>query len=223
MSKRKFSTAFPNDRKGGIRKKRRTKSKPYTLSLRGSRLSGVSDVLKTELYYDEQWKILAAASGAIYGFRGNDCYDPDLTGGGHQPLGFDQLMSLYTRFKVSSSQVDLKIQRATDACEVVLCPTQDTSPTIINIAEQEYSKIMTVSSTISNHRTISWMSTKQILGLNSLDSEQLMGTASASPNRQWYWLIGAYSYDSTTTIDLFLSIRIKYYVEFYERKTLGQS
>lgn len=40
------------------------------------------------------------ASNSEHVFRLNSLYDPDLSGGGHQPLGFDQLSPLYTFYTV---------------------------------------------------------------------------------------------------------------------------
>ena len=38
-------------------------------------------------------------------FRANDLYDPDYSVGGHQPLGFDQLATLYDHFVVVGSKI----------------------------------------------------------------------------------------------------------------------
>jgi len=38
--------------------------------------------------------------GAEQSYRLNSLYDPDVTGGGHQPYGFDQVFALYNRYRV---------------------------------------------------------------------------------------------------------------------------
>lgn len=42
-------------------------------------------------------------------FRGNGLYDPDYASGGHQPMGFDQYMSLYKKYYVKSATIKARI------------------------------------------------------------------------------------------------------------------
>lgn len=49
----------------------------------------------------------APTSGAFNQYRLNSCYDPDLSGTGKQPLGFDQYSALYGRYRVLKATVDI--------------------------------------------------------------------------------------------------------------------
>jgi len=51
----------------------------------------------------------AGVMGSQQVFRLNGMYDVDVTGGGHQPYGFDQLASIYKRYKVNAVAVKILI------------------------------------------------------------------------------------------------------------------
>lgn len=55
----------------------------------------------TKLKY-AQVNFLNVAGPTAYRFRLNSLYDPDFSGTGHQPYGFDQLSPLYNRYRVIS-------------------------------------------------------------------------------------------------------------------------
>lgn len=46
-----------------------------------------------------------AGTAVWHGYRANGCFDPQVTAGGHQPFGFDQMMTLYYTFKVVSAKI----------------------------------------------------------------------------------------------------------------------
>jgi len=58
-------------------------------------------VLKTKLKYTENVYASSAGGDYTYIFRLNSIYDFDYSGGGHQPMGHDQLSTLYDHYKVT--------------------------------------------------------------------------------------------------------------------------
>lgn len=52
-------------------------------------------------------------------FRMNSLYDPDGSGIGHQPMGFDQLVTLYGRYRVNSVQITTTILNRADSAIIV--------------------------------------------------------------------------------------------------------
>jgi len=63
--------------------------------------------LKARLRYSEAITLTTGAAGiaAVNQFRLNGLYDPNLTGTGHQPLGYDQITPLYNKYKVNACRL----------------------------------------------------------------------------------------------------------------------
>lgn len=49
----------------------------------------------------------AAGAGASYSFSVNNAFDPNFTGAGSQPLGFDQYSALYGRYRVTNCKISI--------------------------------------------------------------------------------------------------------------------
>lgn len=94
-------------KKGGLRRrivrkrgfKKRNSYKP--ISTVGRALSPFPQRYITKMKYAESISTTIALSNAgIYVFNLNSVYDPNRTGTGHQPQGFDQLSAIYNRYRV---------------------------------------------------------------------------------------------------------------------------
>lgn len=60
---------------------------------------------KTLRYHTNVSVATTAGAVATYVFRANDLFDPDFTGTGHQPMGFDQMMVFYNHFAVDRCRI----------------------------------------------------------------------------------------------------------------------
>ena len=80
---------------------RRRRPNAFT-SRRGLKTQGFPSRLKCTLPFFQRYTLNPGIGGtcASYVFRGNDMYDPDVTGAGHQPRGFDQVMLMFDHFVV---------------------------------------------------------------------------------------------------------------------------
>lgn len=80
---------------------------------------------------------LTTTAGAVstYVFAANGLYDPDITGTGHQPMGFDQMLQFYNHYCVRYARVILVAANASSVpCQVVL--RQDAAPTPITVIDR---------------------------------------------------------------------------------------
>lgn len=71
----------------------------------------------------------ASGVGAFQTFRMNDLYDPDFTGTGTQPVAFDQLSALYSRFRVLKLRVQFSATTiaALTGCMLVMYPSSSST------------------------------------------------------------------------------------------------
>jgi len=67
-----------------------------------------SKLITNQLYYDDNLSI-SGISGvmATHVFSANGLYDPDTSGSGHQPIGFDQMIQSYNHYSVIRSKITI--------------------------------------------------------------------------------------------------------------------
>lgn len=92
--------------------------KPKRKRRRGPRITPlIKDKTVAKLHYVTSISINpGVAALASYLFRANGCHDPDVSGTGHQPLGWDEHKALYGKYRVLNSNVKITpISAATGA------------------------------------------------------------------------------------------------------------
>ncbi len=78
---------------------------------------------------------VTSGAGAHYVFRLNNIYDPDLTGTGHQPYGFDVMALIYNRYRVNSVRWEVTFCSVADQLTYLVAPYNNTAPNITTAAE----------------------------------------------------------------------------------------
>lgn len=80
----------------------------------GNNLSAFPTFLRRTLRYAQTNTLDVGNFGtAQQVFRANSLYDPDFTGTGHQPNGFDQLMVAYNHFVVTRARINVRVLNTT--------------------------------------------------------------------------------------------------------------
>jgi len=81
--------------------------------------------------------LLATTAGAVatYVFRANDLFDPDFTGTGHQPMGFDQLMVFYNHFCVTRAKLIVTF-KCYSSVDQTVCIRQDATNAPLTVIDR---------------------------------------------------------------------------------------
>lgn len=168
-------------------------------------------------------------------FSANGVYDPDITGTGSQPYGFDQWMPFYNHFVVLGSKCsatfipDGSTGEAGNFVAFVQLKSSTTSSPTETDRNLEYPQTvyrLCGNSRANNGVTLSKnFSTKRFLGRASpLSDPALKGTTSANPTESAYFHVGVGP--SNDTIDagsVSVLVRINYIVALIEPKMLAKS
>lgn len=162
-------------------------------------------------------------------FRGNSIFDPQFAVGGHQPLGFDQWSTFYDKYVVTGSTMYAIVANAsnTDNIKAALIPKDESTvvTTWNTIAERSYSMTKVLSPNDSGKSVghfRKYMSTKKILGLKHVNTQDDDYTAavSADPAKEWFWHVYVQALNDVSAISVNVQFVVTYYVKFFNRKPL---
>jgi hypothetical protein len=190
----------------------------------GRMIGGFPDRIRVKLRYAELVS-LASTSGVFnyYEFNGNSAYDPNRTGTGGQPAGYDDFAANYNRYRVLGSQIVVNshaiTQSATSAMIIGLYPYNTTAAatTIADSVAQPYSLAWRTTTTPST--VVHSMTTAKMVGQDPRTADRLQAQYNASPNDTWIWRIFYQSEDGSTTSANVILVVIDYDVEFFDRIT----
>lgn len=164
-----------------------------------------------------------------YVFRGNSLFDPNFTGTGAQPLGFDQWANFYAKYRVNGSKITLMLfnTSSTNNMFVSLFPSLiSTGVTFATDAiSTPYSRFTYISTTSSQPKAIlkNYMTTTKIYGQNTRFEDNYEAATNANPINPWYWVINAQSVNNSTVLLYQIIVIITYYCTMFERIQFDQS
>lgn len=180
----------------------------------------------TNLKYVSHGQLNAGAIGVpdTYVFSANGLYDPDITGVGHQPRGFDQLMALYDHYNVNYSRIRVTFMASTTSgqpiCGIML---NDDS-----IAESNM--IQAMENRITSYKGLAYGNgvVDVFLRFNSkqffdIKDRQLYGTSGSNPSDQAYFIIFVQPTYSVDIGAVDYVVEIDYNVTFSEPNNVAGS
>lgn len=187
---------------------------------------------KGTLRYAEKISIVGSAvEGSLktHVFSANGCYDPNITGIGHQPRGFDQLMSLYDHYTVIKSTIAVRFLNDSNARPYCAIAVRDDNSVFADLQSvNEYGdKVMSTkpivrfSDTCSD--TTAYLSTKTSIGSflgrgDVLSDPELKGSVTGNPAEQVYYHVIVGDPHQTTGTSVKVLVTVTYDVIFHEPK-----
>lgn len=168
-------------------------------------------------------------------YRGNSIFDPDLTGTGGQPLGFDQWAALYATYTVlgSKCEVTSMANGGTSTNTMAGCVPTNFS-TAFSTGDQErmqetpYSKIRPVvmgANSVGQAYVSNYMSTNKMLGVvraYTQISDLASSNVTTNPSVQWFWHVVNYV-PGLATQSLIQEVKITFFVVLETRQALALS
>ncbi len=168
-------------------------------------------------------------------FTANGLFDPDITGTGHQPRGFDQFMALYDKYVVVSSSITLKARNSLNRRMSILGIRISESPTDYDatntgIVEKKggifrFVRPMEAGSITMKQafNTKKWFRYRGDLGAETDDAGDFQALATANPTKQAYFQITSARCQGTDNNPVNLVGWIDYRVMLVNPKKIGAS
>jgi len=189
------------------------------------------------LYYEQDYK-LAHATGAKqdYFFFANSLFDPNATGTGHQPIGFDQMMLFYEHYVVIRAHllVEFVNDDAPAKVGVYLSPDAVASTDVSKAVENGQLKVRVIDSDAGGGGTGQRMTRMELdvdirkyLGKRSeqdlLDDSETRGGSTSSPTEGVYFGVTSWGFPTGVQMTVNFAVTIAFDAWFYEPRKLGSS
>lgn len=216
---------YPVGKRRAGRKRKRRQYERYTVRIPKAVRGAMPSRLRTTLIYGDFINNTAAND---YVFSGNGCYDPDITGVGHQPRAFDQLMGLYDHYYVIGSQIEVwantRLTTSGDEAMIGVLASDSQAVASANTDVLEHDgAVIRYCGLENNGSGLVYLKNKARTKsqVSTTDYSVLRGNGSSNPTESWYWHVTAFGTVSTLAWDFV--VRIKYDVVFAEPRQPGQS
>jgi len=162
-------------------------------------------------------------------FSANGLFDPDISGTGHQPMGFDQMMLSYNHYTVTGAKITLTCKNAnTSSPTVGIFVAPSTTPitvidTILEFGMLEFDTLDPMGSYGGNKNLVSACSIRKVQGVRDvIDVTDLAGNSAANPVEQTYFHVQVWNAAGSTALVNFDCI-IEYTAIFTEPRVLSPS
>lgn len=177
----------------------------------------------------------AAISVSEYIFRANSVHDPDYSGGGHQPLGYDQWTPFYNHYVVIGARISCQFIYSSGASPtgiiygVYLRDDATTMTTGQEIMEQQLGKYRVAAASSLSSPSVTTLtnnfSAKKFFNITDIkdNRDNLGAIVTTSPTDGAFFHVWASTLDGTDLGDVDVVVTMNFIVSFSEPNNLAQS
>lgn len=188
---------------------------------------GFPPKLRATLVYNESVAIsITAALQTSYVFACNGLYDPNISGTGHQPLYFDQMMAIYDHYCVINSRITaVFVGKGTTGGQICSVGIDDDSAPSASTYLQErdgYSYKYINDNSVPQTVNVAWKAVSTF-GRSPTDDPDLKGTNGANPAELATYVINVTNAAGTDSFGGLVNVTIEYFTEFSELVSIAQS
>lgn len=230
MPKRKRSfkshkKSFKRARRGKLMRRFRRRSVTRPVVSRSLGIGFPKRMVITHKYQEIQTVTSTAGVLQKYQWSVNSLYDPNTTGGGHQPMYFDQVAALYDHYVVIGSKIRITVIGNVSTtpgffagCYIDDDTTTSTVSDITRLAEQTQGRFITVAPSALAPKVFNmkW-SAKKAFGGSILANTELQGTSASGPTEQQNYTLGLQAFAGTTA-NVQVAVLITYIAVWKELK-----
>lgn len=184
--------------------------------------------------YCDQLELSATAGvPSVHSFRINSLYDPDFSGTGHQPIGFDQLMGFYEHYCVLGAKLSATFVasnadpvQGSVICGIELSGNSTPTTALNDIFEQGNSRYRTLTNSNASGlvNVTHKVNLSKFLGQKVLQEDANSGTASSNPTEVvWMHVFVAPVDVGVTTHTAYVNIKLDQIAVLHEPKPLAGS
>jgi len=208
------------------------RTKAYTRAAYVRQGKGFPDKINQTLrYFDYSTPTAAATTVTGTWWRANGIFDPQVAIGGHQPLGFDQLMAVYDHWIVKQARIKVTFTYRDEEVQTVhpiVCGIYDDDDAVNTLSYSalaegcDRTKVDTL--TTNNDKVVlysKWTNTKTFGPATQSDPSQ-RGSSSADPTETHNWFVWFYNLGNTSHI-MNIVYDIEYNCDFFELRDLAGS
>lgn len=186
-------------------------------------------MLQTCLVYNDRYQLTSSVTKAVQHFQINSIFDPDQTGVGQQPRAYDTLILQYDRYRVVACAWEITWTPETSSIPAVCTAVQLNSGAFNNSVDyQEAAGSQTIVLGHANGQgsrtmkgVIDCASTRGMRSVRGEDTLQALFNATPADPINLGLCVESFDLSSTATVAV--NVRLKMYVECFERNNPAAS